>query len=665
MLLPQTALIGAAAAAMDPRPSYHLAYDSRSSGNFRLPPLFVNGSRSFMNDPNGLLKFGGRYHVFAQWGMDGHSGASWLHAVSSDLATWQMLPPAIVAGQGNESLSGEWDAGGVYSGHAMVLGGRPVLVYCALDGKLGKARRTVAWAEAEDPSDPQLLRFRKLANQPWVNQSLDKPAFVDTYCDPLTWRSEGWTGVQMVGAIVRSGPSSQITGWRVDSTASPELQPAGPLFDLGFECLCPDFSFLGLDAEQQPLWAAKCLTKCSDPAGHEIGCDVYSIGTKSNASELFRPAQVLPKGKGAANRFPLLDHGRMASSAQTMQDSDNHRVLLWQWLPEGDCEMGQRNCSATATHGQLRDWEGVQTLPRLLRASDECHVNPALAACTLLVQPAPEIERLHTWQRNASTSPASVAVAEAQGPDALHIVARFSQLGGRDAVVAFDGSTRFNISLTGGKAPAGINASSRMMNGMNFGGNNLDGGIHVWPAATSNASQCQDACDKQATPACLMWTFVQHARENHSESMCCLKGGAVEPPTREAGCVSGVKDPITYRLPPALSVGPGWRHNIRSVPMQLKETVSCELPMSSSSSSVELSIFMDHSVVEVFTGTGHCAFAIRVYQDAQPQPPPPRTIRAMTMMGGGGDSSENQGVRSLEVFGMAAAFRDYTPPTSR
>ena len=63
---------------------------------------------------------------------------------------------------GKESLSGEWDAGGVYSGHAMVVGGVPVLVYCALDGKLGKGRRTVAWAQARNISDPQLLDWEKL-----------------------------------------------------------------------------------------------------------------------------------------------------------------------------------------------------------------------------------------------------------------------------------------------------------------------------------------------------------------------------------------------------------------------------------------------------------------------------------------------------------------------
>jgi hypothetical protein len=252
-------------------------------------------------------------------------------------------------------------------------------------------------------------------------------------------------------------------------------------------------------------------------------------------------------------------------------------------------------------------------------------------------------------------------VAAGQSPDALHVVARFSQLGGRGAVVAFEGLTRFNVTLTGGKVPAGVNSSSRMMHDTNFGGNNLPSGISTWPAATSTASQCQEACDKLS--ACLMWTFVPHARNNISEAVCCVKGGAVVAPNPEVGCVSGIKDPSTYRLPPTLSVGPGWRHNIRSVPMQLKETVSCHLPVSSSSSLIELSVFLDHSVVEVFTGTGHCAFAIRVYQEAQPQPPPPRTILAKVIEDGDEKtSSGSEAVTSLEVFGMAAAYRDYHPP---
>ena len=518
-----------------------------------------------------------------------------------------------------------------------------------------------------------------------MNQSLGNTPGVGTYCDPLTWRSDGLTGQQMVGAIERSGPSSQIAGWPVGTVASPALPPSRPLFDLGFECLCPDFAFLGAAANGTgaPLWAAKCTTKCSDTAGHEVGCDVYAIGTTSQSrgrspseQQLFQPARALPTGRGAANRFPVLDHGMMTSSAQTLQDPDNGRVLLWQWLPEGDCGNGQQNCSATATGGKLRDWEGVQTLPRVVRASEECHADPALAGCTLLVQAAPEIQRLQTWRRNTSGLAASgsgIAVPVDHGPDALHVVARFGPLGGGRAAVVFEGSTRFNVSLIGGAAPAGVNASSRMMNNTNFGGHNLPDGTSFWPVANASAARCQAACDELA--ACLMWTFVARARNSSSEAMCCLKGGAIEPPTPEAGCVSGVKDPGTYRLPPSITVGPGWRHSPRSVPMQLRETLSCQLPpaLAGTSSHTELDIYVDHSIVEVFTSTGHCAFAVRVYQEAQqpkPQPcnTPPRTIRTVvTGSRGAGGSGHGGGVAattaaSLEVFGMAAAYRDYRPP---
>ena len=101
-LLPALLVAGAP---FEPRPIYHLTYDARSSGYFSDPPAFTaNATRSFMNDPNGLLIFGGRYHVFGQWGENGHAGAAWLHAVSDNLADWQLLPPAIVE---PEQLHGE------------------------------------------------------------------------------------------------------------------------------------------------------------------------------------------------------------------------------------------------------------------------------------------------------------------------------------------------------------------------------------------------------------------------------------------------------------------------------------------------------------------------------------------------------------------------------
>jgi hypothetical protein len=79
---------------------------------------------------------------------------------------------------------------------------------------------------------------------------------------------------------------------------------------------------------------------------------------------------------------------------------------------------------------------------------------------------------------------------------------------------------------------------------------------------------------------------------------------------------------------------------------------------------------VDHSIVEVFSGTGHCAMAIRTYElpHAEGAPLPRRMVRLLLLGGGrvGSSSLEDGGARraQLDVYGMAAAYRNYPPPPS-
>lgn len=95
--------------ARDPhRPQYHF-----------LPPS------GWMNDPNGLIQWDGRYHLFyqfnphrAQWG-----SPHWGHAASDDLVRWQDYPPALTPDMPPV------DDGGCWSGSAVNDHGTPTLIY--------------------------------------------------------------------------------------------------------------------------------------------------------------------------------------------------------------------------------------------------------------------------------------------------------------------------------------------------------------------------------------------------------------------------------------------------------------------------------------------------------------------------------------------------------
>jgi fructan beta-fructosidase len=105
------ALVGPVAAfagglhAQGPRPARRAVptYTERYRPQYHFTP-----AKNWMNDPNGMVRHLGEYHLFYQYNPFGVTWGhmSWGHAVSPDLVRWQHLPVAIPEADGEMAFSG-------------------------------------------------------------------------------------------------------------------------------------------------------------------------------------------------------------------------------------------------------------------------------------------------------------------------------------------------------------------------------------------------------------------------------------------------------------------------------------------------------------------------------------------------------------------------------
>lgn len=72
------------------------------------PAFHYSPRQNWMNDPNGLVYYNGKYHLFYQYNPNGiqPGNSSWGHAVSTDLINWEEKPVAIPMQNGVMAYSG-------------------------------------------------------------------------------------------------------------------------------------------------------------------------------------------------------------------------------------------------------------------------------------------------------------------------------------------------------------------------------------------------------------------------------------------------------------------------------------------------------------------------------------------------------------------------------
>lgn len=175
-----------------------ISHRQELAGDIHRPVFHFLPPNNWMNDPNGLCYFRGRYHLFYQknpfgplWGF-----MHWGHASSPDLIHWQDHPIALAP----EDSAG--DGLGVFSGCIVDDNGTPTAIYTGVKSIIDTP---ILAARARDSS---LDEWEKIPQNPII---AEKPEGVNSmdFRDPYVWRQDNrWQMV--VGAGMSDNDSAVL-----------------------------------------------------------------------------------------------------------------------------------------------------------------------------------------------------------------------------------------------------------------------------------------------------------------------------------------------------------------------------------------------------------------------------------------------------------------------
>ncbi|MBJ7220966.1 MULTISPECIES: glycoside hydrolase family 32 protein [unclassified Brenneria] len=300
----------------------------------------------WMNDPNGLIWFGGMWHAFYQhhpydatWGP-----MHWGHARSSDLIHWEHLPVALAP-------VGDADKDGCFSGSAVDNDGELSLIY------------TGHVHDGDRASDKGLRQVQCLAtSRDGVNftaqgKILDAPDGIQHFRDPKVWKMDDYW-YMVVG--LRVADRGEVRLWRSDDLHN--WQPQGVLARSApgesYMWECPDFFPLG---DKWVLMFSPQGMKADGYHNRNLFQSGYLVGTWQPGGEFV-----------IETPFIEIDAGHDFYAPQTLSGPDGRRLMLG-WLDMWESPMPEKD----------HLWAGMLSMPRELTLKPDN---------TLRVVPAAEVD---------------------------------------------------------------------------------------------------------------------------------------------------------------------------------------------------------------------------------------------------------------------------------
>ncbi len=309
------------------------------------PILHFTPVRNWMNDPNGLIYYGGNYHMFYQhfpyamkWGT-----MHWGHATSKDLLHWEHQPIALFPTK-------SYDQDGCFSGSAIEVDEELYLFYTAVrytevdeeDVTVAKNGNFLAAQALIISKDG--YNFDNFKDKYEVIPVMNEESFAHPIHtrDPKVWK-EGDVYYMVLGTKVQT-PGNQKTTPKLlfyrsyDAKQWEYMNDFSLYGELGDMWECPDL--FAVDGQYiLAMSPENCLNEVSLEPSHAM------FGLID-----FNQKDCLVSATGSVFRF--IDYGLDYYAPQTMLDEKDRRVQFG-WLR-----------MKTPVAGE--EWIGMMTLPRIL-----------------------------------------------------------------------------------------------------------------------------------------------------------------------------------------------------------------------------------------------------------------------------------------------------------
>ena len=297
------------------------------------PALHIRPERGWLNDPNGLCRIDGSYHVFFQYNPHAptHGNVHWGHVSSPDLLHWTEQQVALFP------RAGQIDAAGCWSGCIVDDGGVPTAVYTAnpdnaWNATVGLARSDrslTSWAQSEG----------SVAGVP------DNPG-VDEVRDPFVFAFEG-RRYAVQGAGSREGRPELLL---YDCDNLEHWVELGSLLTVADP--------VAAEVADANIWECPNLACIDGQWVLLISVWRWQDGTHRLDGVRYLLGDLRSRGDGLqfkATAGGVLDDGPAFYAPQVL--TEPNRTLLWAW----SWELG-RDFAQIAQAG----WAGVLTFPREL-----------------------------------------------------------------------------------------------------------------------------------------------------------------------------------------------------------------------------------------------------------------------------------------------------------